>query len=226
MTNPEVRSCIEGIGIIPAIRVASAEDALFAATTLFKGGIGVVEITTTVPGAPEVIAELKRTTPGLIVGAGTVLDIDSARACLAAGVSFLTGPGLDLEIVHLGKENGILVIPGALTPSEVAAANKEGADFIKVFPCSLVGGANYIRALKAPFPKVSFIASGGVNQKTAGDFIRAGASALGIGGDLIPAEAVRRRNATWIHELSRRFLGMVQDARQREEVPQLVRRRA
>ncbi len=213
MTNREVRERIEEFGIIPAIRVSSAEDALFAARALFHGGIGALEVTLTPPGAVEVIAELTRTTPELVVGAGTVMDLKTARACLDAGAAFLTSPGLDLEIVHIGAEASVLVIPGALTPSEITVASKTGAEFIKVFPCSLVGGAGYIRAIRAPFPHVAFIASGGVNQQTAVDFIRAGASALGIGEDLIPPEAVRRQNETWIKELTRRFIGMVKDAR-------------
>lgn len=213
MTNHEVRARIEEIGIIPAVRVSSAEDALFAARSVFRGGIGVLEMTMTTPGAMEVIAELTRTTPELMVGAGTVMDMKTACGCLDAGAAFLTSPGLDLEIVHLGAEANVLVIPGALTPSEITVACKAGAAFIKVFPCSLVGGAGYIRAVRAPFPQVAFIASGGVNQQTAGDFIRAGAAALGIGEDLIPHEAVRRRNETWINELTRRFIGMVRDAR-------------
>jgi 2-dehydro-3-deoxyphosphogluconate aldolase / (4S)-4-hydroxy-2-oxoglutarate aldolase len=215
MTIQEVRFRIEHIGIIPAIRVSSAEDALFAATTLFHGGIKVVEITTTVPGAAEVIAQLKCTTPEFIAGAGTVLDMETARACLEAGADFLTSPGLDPDIVQLGLERGVLVIPGALTPSEVTLAFKAGAQLIKIFPCSLVGGPAYIKALRAPFPHMAFIASGGVNQKNAADFIRSGASALGIGEDLVPQEAVTKRNATWIHELTRRFIGMVEEARKK-----------
>jgi 2-dehydro-3-deoxyphosphogluconate aldolase/(4S)-4-hydroxy-2-oxoglutarate aldolase len=160
-----------------------------------------------------VIEELSRTRPELVVGAGTVLDMETAQACLDAGAVFLTSPGLDLEIVGLGAAKSVLVIPGALTPSEVTAARKAGVDFIKIFPCSLVGGAAYIKALKGPFPHMAFMASGGVNQKTAGDFIRSGASVLGIGEDLIPHEAVQRKDVTWIHELTRRFLGMVHAAR-------------
>src|ERR1022692_3555609 len=197
MTDQEVRARIEQIGIIPAIRVSLAEEALFAATTVFHGGIKVVEITTTVPGAADVIAQLKRATPEFIVGAGTVLDMETARACLEAGADFLTSPGLDPDIVQLGAESKVLVIPGALTPSEVAFARKAGTLLIKIFPCSLVGGPAYIKALKAPFPNVAFIASGGVKQQNAADFIRAGACALGIGEDLVPHEAVSRRNVTW-----------------------------
>jgi 2-dehydro-3-deoxyphosphogluconate aldolase / (4S)-4-hydroxy-2-oxoglutarate aldolase len=215
MTDHEVRARIEQIGIIPAIRMPSAEDAIFAATTVFHGGIKVVEITTTVPGAIDVIAQLKRTTPGFVVGAGTVLDVETARACLAAGADFLTSPGLDPDIVQLGSESRVLVIPGALTPSEVTLARRAGVTLIKIFPCSLVGGPAYIKALKAPFPNVAFIASGGVKQQNATDFIRAGACALGIGEDLVPHEAVHKRNVTWIHELTRRFIDMVGEARKR-----------
>jgi len=215
MTKQDVRARIEEIGIIPAVRVSSVEEALFAAETVLKGGIKVVEITTTMPGAVEVIAELTRTMPELMVGADAVLNLETAKACLDAGAAFLTSPGLDLEIVDLGARHNVLVIPGALTPSEVAAACRAGTDFIKVFPCSLVGGAKYIKALKGPFPGVAFIASGGVNQQTVSDFIRAGASALGIGEHLVPHEAVSGRNAKWILELTRRFIGMVKEARAR-----------
>jgi len=213
MTKQEVRACIEQTGIIPAVRVASAEEALFAATAIFQGGIKVVELTTTTPGAAEVISELTRSAPKSMVGAGTVLDVETARACLDAGASFLTSPGLDLEIVDFANTNDVLVIPGALTPTEVAAAYKAGIDFIKIFPCAQVGGPGYIKALKGPFPHASFIASGGVTQQNAADFIRAGAAVLGIGEDLIPQEAVRRRNTAWILELTRRFISMVHDAR-------------
>lgn len=213
MTKQHLRARIEAIGIIPAVRVASAEDAVFAAETVFDAGIGVVEMTMTVPNALDVITELRSSKPELLIGAGTVMDLKTAQACLDAGAAFLTSPGLDLDIVAMAEEANILIIPGALTPSEITAAYKAGTDFIKVFPCSLIGGPSYIKALKAPFQQLSLIASGGVNQQTAFEFIRAGASALGIGEDLIPTEAVRRRNTTWIHELARRFLGMVKDAR-------------
>jgi len=215
MTDHEVRARIEQIGIIPAIRMSSAEEALFAATTVFHGGIQVVEITTTVPGAADVIAQLKRKTPECVVGAGTVLDMETARACLDAGADFLTSPGLDPDIVQLGAESRVLVIPGALTPSEVTVARRAGAPLIKIFPCSLVGGPAYIKALKAPFPHVAFIASGGVNQQNASDFIRSGACALGIGEELVPHQAVHKRDVTWIHELTRRFIGMVAEARRK-----------
>jgi 2-dehydro-3-deoxyphosphogluconate aldolase/(4S)-4-hydroxy-2-oxoglutarate aldolase len=213
MTKEQVQARIEEIGIIPAIRVSSSEDALFAAQALLSGGIRVVELTMTTPGALEVIAKLARTTPELMVGAGTVLDMQTAQACVDAGASFITSPALDLDIVEFDTRNGVLVIPGALTPTEIVAAMKAEMHLIKVFPCSLIGGPSYIRALKAPFPHIALIASGGVTQQTAGDFIRAGAAALGIGEDLVPHEAVRRHNSDWIRELARRFITMVHEAR-------------
>lgn len=213
MTKQQVRASIEAIGIIPAVRVSSAEDALFAAEEVARGGIPIVEVTMTVPGALEVVAELTRRRPEIIVGAGTVLHLETARKCLAAGAQFLTSTGLDLRIVQLAVEQDVLMLAGALTPTEVITAWKAGADMVKVFPCAQVGGPSYIRALKAPLPEVALIAAGGVNQRTAAPFIQAGASALGIGGELIPREAIRNRNSDWITELARRFLGIVKSTR-------------
>ncbi len=204
---------IEEIGIIPAVRVSSADDALFASRTLFSAGIPIVEITMTTPGAADVISELRGTSDDVIVGAGTVLDLDTARICLDAGAAFLTSTGLDPEILAFALKNNVAMIPGALTPTEVMMARKAGGDFIKVFPCSSVGGAPYIRALKRPFPHIRLVASGGVNQQTAGEFIHAGANAIGVGRELLPYEAIRQRNENWIRELARRFLGTVEKAR-------------
>jgi 2-dehydro-3-deoxyphosphogluconate aldolase/(4S)-4-hydroxy-2-oxoglutarate aldolase len=147
------------------------------------------------------------------VGAGTVLDEETAKRCLDAGARFLTSPGLVPEVVDFALKNDVVIIPGALTPSEVIAAWKTGADFVKVFPCAPVGGHKYIRALKLPLPQVPLIASGGVDQVTAAKFIRAGVSALGIGSELLPQEALHARQESWIHELARRFTGIVRDAR-------------
>ncbi|HEX4134452.1 MAG TPA: bifunctional 4-hydroxy-2-oxoglutarate aldolase/2-dehydro-3-deoxy-phosphogluconate aldolase [Bryobacteraceae bacterium] len=209
----DVCAHIEEIGILPAIRVSSAEEALFAAEQMFKWGINVVELTMTVPGAIQVIADLVRTRPKLLVGAGTVLDPETARACIDAGATFVTSPGINLKIVEFAVRHNVAAIPGALTPTEVMMAHDAGADMIKIFPCAAVGGPSYIKALKAPFPHVPLIASGGVDQVTAGEFIRAGAVALGIGSKLIPPEAVERRDQNWIHELTGRFLSIVQRAR-------------
>jgi 2-dehydro-3-deoxyphosphogluconate aldolase/(4S)-4-hydroxy-2-oxoglutarate aldolase len=214
VTKKDIRARIEEIGIIPAIRVYSADDALFAAEAVAGGGIPIVEVTITVPGAIEVIRHLAVNRLDVIQGAGTVLDLAWARKCVDAGAQFLTSPGFDPKIVEFAVHEGIVVIPGALTPTEVIAAAKAGADFVKIFPCAQVGGPSYIRALKASFPDVPLIASGGVNQQTASDYILAGATALGIGRDLIHQDAIKRRDANWIRELSRRYSGMVNHARE------------
>lgn len=216
MKKQEVRARIEEVGIIPAVRVSSAEDASFAAETVNRGGIPVAEITVTVPGAMEVISDLTSRIPEMIVGAGTVLDMEMARRCLDAGAKFLTSPGLVLEVVEFAAKNEVAVFPGALTPTEVITAWKAGADLVKIFPCAQVGGDSYIRALKAPLPHVPLIASGGVNQQTALNYVLAGAAALGIGGELIPKEALERRQAERILELARRFTRLVKDARSRK----------
>ena len=200
---------------MPGVRVSSADDAFFAAETVHRGGIPVVEITVTVPAALDVIADLTRRIPDLVVGAGTILDAEMAKRCVDAGAKFLTSPGLILEVVEFATRNNIAVLPGALTPTEVIMAWKAGADLVKVFPCAQVGGESYIRALKAPLPQVPVVASGGVNQQTALNFILAGAAALGIGGELIPKEAVQQRQAKRILELARRFRLLIKEARSR-----------
>jgi len=214
MTRQEVRARIEELGIIPAVRVATPEDALFAAEAVSKGGLPIVELTMTVPQATHLIAQLVKKHPHMVIGAGTVLDLETARACLDAGVRFITSPGLDLEIVHFTVQAGIVAMPGVLTPSEVMAAVKAGADFVKIFPCSQLGGVDYLRALKAPFPHASFVAAGGVNQQTAGSYLAAGAAAVGIGSDLIPPRAIASREGDWIQELARRYVNTVKCVRQ------------
>ena len=213
MNKEEVRSRIERIGIIPAVRVSSAEDALFAAEAVSRGGIPIVEVTLTVPEAQHVISHLVQNAPDVVVGAGGVNDVKTARSCLDAGASFITSDGFDAEIVGLAVEENAVVIPGALTPSEVLRAWKMRPDFVKVVPCAQVGGESYIRALKAMFPDVPLIAAGGVNQQTASSFILGGAVALGIGTELIPREAIRKSQPDRIAELARRFTGFVSSAR-------------
>lgn len=213
MTKAQVCARIREIGILPAIRTQTAEAALFAARQMVKWGIPIVELTMTVPGAIGVIEELKRTAPELTVGAGSVLDVETAHACMDAGAAFITSPGFDPEIVDVTVKHKVAAIPGALSSSEIIRAHKAGADIIKIFPCAQVGGPDYIRALMNPFPHVALLASGGVNQQNAGQFIRAGATALGIRGELIPPEAIERRDENWIHELAGRFLAIVDRAR-------------
>jgi 2-dehydro-3-deoxyphosphogluconate aldolase/(4S)-4-hydroxy-2-oxoglutarate aldolase len=213
MTQKQVQARIEDTGVIPAVRLSSAEDALFAAEAVCGAGIPIVEVTMTVPGAIDVIAHLVRSNQNLIVGAGTVFDTETARRCLDSGVTFLTSTGLDMEIVELALKEDVLVFPGVMTPTEVHAAHKAGCAWVKVFPCSQIGGAGYIRALKAPFPNVSMIASGGVTQQNAAEFIRAGAAAIGVGQHLIPPKAIERRESSWIRELAHRFTTIVKEAR-------------
>jgi 2-dehydro-3-deoxyphosphogluconate aldolase/(4S)-4-hydroxy-2-oxoglutarate aldolase len=213
MNREEVRVRIEDIGIMPSIRVASAELALFAAETVYEAGIPVVEITMTVPNAVEVIAQLTQNYPNFVVGAGTVLDTEMAQRCLDAGARFITSPGLVPDVLEFTLKNDVAAIPGALTPSEVITAWKAGADYVKIFPCAQVGGDQYIRALKVSLPQIKLIASGGVNQLTAANFIFAGAASLGIGSELMPRQALKMRQDQWIRELARRFLEAVRSAR-------------
>jgi 2-dehydro-3-deoxyphosphogluconate aldolase/(4S)-4-hydroxy-2-oxoglutarate aldolase len=214
MTKEETRARIAEIGIVPAVRLYSSADALFAAETICESGIPIVEVTMTVPGALVVISELaKHYADTLIVGAGTLFDVVTAQKCLDAGAGFLTTPGPDREIVDFAVKRGTVVFPGALTPGEVTAMWKAGADFVKIFPCQQVGGPSYIEALKAPFHHVPLIASGGVTQENAVDFIRAGALALGIGRHLIHPDAIKSREDGWIRELSHRYLSLVKQAR-------------
>jgi len=213
MKKAEVRARIEEIGIIPGIRVSTAARARFAGEAVHRAGIPIAEITMTVPGAIDVISHLAKTLPTMVVGAGTVLDTEMARRALDAGASFLTSTGLVPEVVEFALKNDALVFPGALTPSEVIAAWKTGADFVKIFPCGPLGGPHYIRSLKLPFPQVPLIATGGVNQQTAGNFILAGAAALGIGSELINPEGLPLMKEEQIQELARRYLGIVKAAR-------------
>jgi 2-dehydro-3-deoxyphosphogluconate aldolase/(4S)-4-hydroxy-2-oxoglutarate aldolase len=171
----------------------------------------------TVPGAVELISHLVRHDPTTIVGAGTVLDTDTARRCLDAGASFLTAPEFYPEVLQFAVKENVAILPGALTPTEVAAAWRSGADFVKVFPCSLVGGEKYIKALHTALPQIHLIAAGGVNQQTAANFIISGATAIGVGTELIPTEAIERRQPQRIRELAHRFAGFVKGARVRVE---------
>jgi 2-dehydro-3-deoxyphosphogluconate aldolase / (4S)-4-hydroxy-2-oxoglutarate aldolase len=217
MKKSEVRARIEDIGIIPGVRVGAPDDARFAAEAVYRAGILLAEITMTVPKALEVISHLAKKLPDMVVGAGTVLDIQTAQRCIDAGAKFLTSPGLVPEVVEFAVKTDVVVFPGALTPSEVITAWKAGADFVKIFPCGRVGGPAYLRSLKVPLPQVPLIASGGVNQVSAFNFVLSGATALGIGSELMPHEAVMRRNEEHIHELARRFINMVKEARTQME---------
>jgi len=213
VTREEVRHQIRELGLIPSIRMDSAEEATFAAENILAGGIPIVEIGATIPGANEVIRDLTRRFPTLIVGAEVVGGLDEAQRCLESGATFLTSPGLDTGLISFCLAHQIAVLPGALTPTEVLLAHKAGGDFVKVFPCSHVGGEKYIRALKAPLPHVPLVAAGGITQSSAAQFISAGAVALGVGEDLLPRQAIRFKEGAWIRELAARFINFVRQAR-------------
>jgi 2-dehydro-3-deoxyphosphogluconate aldolase/(4S)-4-hydroxy-2-oxoglutarate aldolase len=217
MTKREVLARIEEVGVVPSLRLHSAEDALFAAEALAGGGIPIVEIPLTVPGATRLIQDLAKRRPEIVAGAGTVFDLEDAERCLDAGAAFLTSPGLDLKVVELAVKRGVAVLPGALTPTEVIMAWKAGGDLVKIFPCAQVGGPSYIKALKAPFPDVPLMASGGVNQQTVAEFFLAGAVAVGIGANLIQPEAIHRREPGWIKQLAQRYLSLVRQGRERRK---------
>jgi len=218
MKKDEVCSLIRKIGVIPAVRVASGDDAHFAAEAVTKGGIPIVEITMTVPGALELISHLVHSHPKVLVGAGTVLDTETAQHCIDAGAGFITAPSFNPVIVEFVAKQNISVLPGALTPTEVVAAWSAGAQFVKVFPCGPVGGDRYIKALHTALPQIPLIAAGGVNQQTAANFILSGATGIGVGTELIPTEAIEKRQAARIRELARRFAKLVKDAHEQVEL--------
>ena len=216
MTKQKVRDRISEIGVVPVVRASSSREALIAAEAVCQGGIPIVEITMTVPGAIEVIRELSKSSGSeVLIGAGTVLDPDTARRCLDAGAQFLVSPGLNLPTVELAVREKILIMAGALTPTEVITAWNAGSDFVKIFPCGQVGGAKYIKALKGPLPQIPLVPTGGVNLNTAGEFIEAGAAALGIGGELVQADALKSGKSQIITENARKFVEIVKQTRSR-----------
>lgn len=216
MDKQKVRDLIVAIGVVPVVRASSAREARMAADAVCEGGIPIAEITMTVPGAVEVIRELAKSSLGdVLVGAGTVLNVEAAKQCLDAGAEFLVSPGLNLEVIQLAAKEGKLMMAGALTPTEVIMAWEAGSDFVKVFPCGQVGGASYIKALKGPLPQVPLVPTGGVNLNTAAEFVEAGAAALGVGGELVPAGALRSGKPEIIVENARKFLAIVKEARAR-----------
>ncbi len=214
MTKAEITKKIIDIGVVPVVRAASAAQAIAAAEAVCAGGISVVEVTMTVPGAIEVIAQLVKTMgSAVLVGAGTVLDAGSARRCLDAGAQFLVSPGFDLETVKFANSQGVPIMAGALTPTEVITAWNAGSDLVKIFPCGNVGGAKYIKALKGPLPQIPMVPTGGVNLTTAAEFIQAGSAAVGVGGELILAAALKSGNTREITELAKQYVSIVREAR-------------
>ena len=216
MKKQQVRERITEIGIVPVVRASSPEQAVLAAQAVCEGGIPIVEITMTVPGAVDVIRELRKTADSsLLIGAGTVLNSEMARRCVDAGAEFLVSPGLDIPTLEFAAREDKLMLAGALTPTEVITAWNAGSELVKVFPCGQLGGASYIKALKGPLPQVPMVPTGGVNLNTAGDFIKAGAAALGVGGELVQSDALKAGQPQTIVENARKFLAIVKQAREK-----------
>src|ERR1700719_2798838 len=185
MDKQSVLKSILEIGVVPVVRTASAETAVRAIEAVYRGGIRAAEVTMTVPNAIRALERLAdEFGDKIVLGAGAVLDPETARACMLAGAQFFVTPNLNLATIEMCKRYSKVITPGALTPTEVLTAWQAGGDAIKVFPCSAVGGAKYIKALKAPFPQIEMIPTGGVNLETIGDFLRAGACAVAVGGEL------------------------------------------
>ncbi len=210
MTKQEVLAKIQAIGIAPVLRTNNKEDALALAEAIIAGGIGCLEVTMTVPGAVELIAELKlKFGDSVLIGAGTVLDEDTARECILAGAEFIVTPCLNIDVITFCNASEVLICAGALTPTEVYTAWRAGADVVKVFPVSAMGGASYLKALRAPFPDIKLMPTGGISLANAAEFIKAGAVAIGVGGEISNAAVLKEKGAAEISRIAREFRALV-----------------
>lgn len=215
MTREQIVQTIIQTGIVPVIRASNPEHARLAAEAVQRGGIGIIEITMTVPGAIRLMEKVADQLRGeVLLGAGTVLDPETARAAILAGAQFLVAPSLNTKVIEMAHRYSKAVLPGALTPTEVLAAWDAGADFVKVFPAGNMGGPKYIKALKAPFPQINLVPTGGVSLETATDFLLAGSSALGVGGELVDAKALVAGRLEVIEENARKFVACIRKARE------------
>jgi len=214
MSALETLRTITEVGMVPVVRAPSADLALQAVEAIYQGGVRAAEITMTVPGAVGVLEKLAGRFGGkILIGAGTVLDPETARVCMLAGAEFIVSPSLRLATIEICKRYSVAICPGALTPTEVLAAWEAGADVVKIFPCGNVGGAKYIKALKGPFPQIEMIPTGGVNLETIGDFLKAGACAAGVGGELVDVQSMKQGRFDVLEERARQFLAAVAKAR-------------
>ena len=214
MDKEQVAKRIIEIGIVPVVRATSAEKAMLAAEAVCRGGIPIVEVTMTVPRAIEAISYLaKKLGDDVLIGAGTVLDAETAERCVSAGAEFIVSPSLHCEVISKAKELGKVSIPGALTPTEVVTAWNAGADYVKVFPCSAVGGPGYLKALKAPLPHILLIPTGGVTLETASQYLKCGAVALGVGSDLVNASALAQGKPEIITDTAKKYLEIIRQER-------------
>ncbi|HEX6279319.1 MAG TPA: bifunctional 2-keto-4-hydroxyglutarate aldolase/2-keto-3-deoxy-6-phosphogluconate aldolase [Pyrinomonadaceae bacterium] len=214
MDKKQIVEQLENLGLVPVVRASSSDEAMQVIEAIKAGGVNVLEITMTVPGAVRVIEKVAdKYGSEVLVGAGTVLDPETARACLLAGAQFIVSPALNLDTIAMCHRYSAPVMPGVLTPTEVITAWSAGADFVKVFPCGAVGGASYIKNLRGPFPQIKMIPTGGVSLKTAQDFIKAGAAALGVGTDLVDVKAIREGKPEIVTERATQFVDLVREAR-------------
>jgi 2-dehydro-3-deoxyphosphogluconate aldolase/(4S)-4-hydroxy-2-oxoglutarate aldolase len=205
---------IKQVGLIPIVRAPSPEDALRAAEAIIEGGIGIAEITMTVPNAIHVMERVaEKYGDKVLLGAGTILDPETCRAALLAGAEFIVTPALNLQVIEVAHRYSKPCVPGALTPTEVVAAWQAGADLVKIFPCGPVGGPRYIKALKGPFPQIEFVPTGGVNLDTTPEFIKAGAFAVAVGSELVDVKALREGKLEVITANARKYLEAVRSAR-------------
>lgn len=217
MSNP-IAETIERVGLIPVLRARNAGQAHAVVQAMIAGGITVVEVTMTVPGAVDVLKELKQEYGSkLLLGAGTVTTAAEAQQTINAGAQFVVSPSLHPEVIQVTRTNGKLSIPGALTPTEVITAWRAGADYVKIFPCSAMGGAGYLKSILAPFPFLKLIPTGGVTLETAASFIQAGARALGVGSDLVNLAAIDAGHPETITEIARAYLKVLADLREKSQ---------
>lgn len=215
MQKLETMRALREIGLVPVLRANGVEHAMELAEAIAAGGVTVLEVTMTVPGAIEVMRRLRKQRPEMLVGAGTVLDPETARMCILEGARFVVSPALNVRTIEMCQRYSVPVLPGALTPTEIVTAWQAGADVVKVFPAGAMGGAKYIRALKAPLPQVEMIPTGGVSLGTALEFLEAGAFGLGVGADLMDVRALAEGRHASITENARRYLEIVRGHRER-----------
>jgi len=215
MNRDAILAAILEIGIVPVVRTESADGAIKAIDAIFRGGIHIAEITMTVPGAIRALEKVAdKFGDRIVLGAGTVLDPETARACMLAGAQFIVTPSLNPATIEIAKRYSKVITPGALTPTEVVAAWQAGGDVIKIFPCSAMGGAKYIKSLRAPFPQIEMLPTGGVNLETVADFLRAGACAVAVGAELIDTASIRAGHHDLFEERAKRFLEVIRATRE------------
>lgn len=213
MEKTAVLNSLRNLGLVPVLRAESEQQALALADAIAKGGVTTMEVTMTVPGAIRVMRKLAEARPDLLIGAGTVLDPETARIAMLEGAQYVVSPALNVKTIDMCHRYGVAVLPGALTPTEVITAWEAGADVVKIFPASAMGGAKYLKGLKAPLPQVEMIPTGGVSQTTAREFLEAGAFALGVGADLVDPKMISKGTPEVITENAAKYLQIVKDFR-------------